>query len=267
MTDLKDYASLSEKAAALALDDDIRLSPDSFASDLDERLPLGGLVLHGPGRRFMSNADLPNLPFEILHMALSHDWYAERETYRRVGLWLLHILFSGRSYAGLSLTHPKSCLKSLWVYLEREEGARSAFLHADRQITYRHYDHFRLPVVRHPFADGASNERYRVTEPNRPAFNFGWSDPAKRYEGNADTADEMILSLTPEGLCAMASLLMDFAAPTNDVVEVNIETPFVGFAATQPLSAEARFWLPGSFGFYADTLDDMSFPPVSGQQG
>ncbi|MBF9045336.1 hypothetical protein HKCCE4037_18510 [Rhodobacterales bacterium HKCCE4037] len=255
MTDLEAYAPLSGTVAALGLDEEARFGPEVFPGALDELTSVGGLVLRGPGRRFVSNADTPNLPFEMVDIALAHDWFAERETYRRVGLWLLHLLFCGRSFAGLRLTHPESRLGTLWVHLEREDARRGGLLRAERRVDYLRYDHFRMPVVRHPFALPGE----RVADADRPMFRFGWSDAGARCAGDYGAADEMILSLTPDGLCAMASLLMDFAADDNAVDEMNLETPVLGFAATQPLSVEARFWLPGSFGFYAETLAQMDF--------
>ncbi|MBL4627606.1 MAG: hypothetical protein JKY00_06130 [Roseicyclus sp.] len=50
----------------------------------------------------------------------------------------------------------------------------------------------------------------------------------------------------------MASLLMDMADPIHGREEINMESPFTGFAATQPRSLEARFRLPNTLAFYCD---------------
>ncbi len=259
MTNLSAYAPLSERVAALGEEDDLALTPGLFPGELAEAEALGNLVIRGPGRRFLSDSSLPDLPFEVTDMSLGHDWYAEAETYRRIGLWLFHLLFSGRDFAGLTLGHPDSRFAELWVLLTRPDLPRSGLLHASGPLRYERYDYVPTPVVRHPFCAPPMGEPERLDPEDRPMFRLGWSVPGERYTGRTESADQVILSVTPEGLCALAGLFLDFAAPRNDVVEINMEPPFVGFAATQPLSLEARFWLPGSFGFYADTLDQMSF--------
>lgn len=55
--------------------------------------------------------------------------------------------------------------------------------------------------------------------------------------------------------------MFDMAHPTLCRDEVNMEPPHIGFARTRPRSIEARFRLPGAFAFYAESLNDLSFPP------
>ena len=255
-TQLEIYASLSRELAGLKLGEGKRvLQASDFPAQIAERSMFDGLVIDRPMSRWVGDADPPTELFEILDRAHGHDWYAEAEGYRRIGLWLFHLLFSGRRFAGLDLCHTQTKARTLWVVLEPmlpEHG----FLTFDAQPRAVSYTYHPAQPVRHPFADF-----YRIhNETDRPMFRFGWTDPTQRYQGDPHQADQIILSLTHAGLVEFACLLLDFALPESTLNEINLETPFIGYAGTRPLSLEARFWLPGSFGFYCDSLDQLTLP-------
>ncbi|MBY6203053.1 hypothetical protein KUV65_16900 [Maritalea mobilis] len=256
-TDLSAYADLSERLATVPADGEMRLTPERFPSGLAEQSPFDGLVLHRPTRRLVSWAGEPDMPFEIIDQSLGHDWFALPEGYRRVALWMLHLLFSGRDWAGLRLTHGNAQIDMLWVLIERPVP-RKPFLDLAAPAAYAACTYIPQEVARHPFADGAMSGGERVAPEDRPMFRFGWSDEAARGRADLSEADQVILSLSPEGLVALAELLLDFARADNRQDEITLEPPNLGFAGTRPLSLEARFWLPGSFAFQAEALDGLT---------
>jgi len=128
-------------------------------------------------------------------------------------------------------------------------------------ITFASYEYGPQEVWRHPFADAAMAPVHRVEELDRPFFALGWSKDADRMQFDTAKADQLILEATPEGIAAMACVLMDMAHPTLGRDEINMEPPLVGFAGTQPRSLEARFWLPGAICFAAEDVASVKIPP------
>ena len=252
------YGTLSSELARAGLADTARvLTLADFPSQFTDRVPFDGLVIYRPTRRWIGDANFLSTPFEIQDLSLGHDWYAEAEGYRRIGLWMFHLLFSGKQFGGLELRHEQSRITNLWVSVEQKRPD-DGFLKFDtvpQPVSYKYYP---AECVRHPFA---KHDRPHLNECDLPMFRFGWSDQTLRYQGNPDTADEIILSLTAHGLAEFATLLLDFALPGSELNEINIEPPFVGIAGTRPLSLEARLWLPGSFGFYCNSLSELVLSP------
>ena len=258
--DLSAYAALSARLPALTSDDEVLIAPGDFAMPLTDHSRFDGLVFDTSFMREINWAGDDDLPFEINERSLGFDAYALPEGYRRFGLWLLHLLFSGRAWAGLTLTHPKSRARSFYVHLQRP--AHPAFgLQISQPETYSGYLYAPQEVWRHPFADHDMSPVHRITPEDRPFFAFGWTQPALRHSWNVSQADQIIYQATPTGIAAMAALLIDMAHPTLGRDEINLEPPLIGFAATQPRSLEARFWLPGSICFPEDSLDQLYMPP------
>ena len=250
---LEAYAELSEDFAALRLEDaHRRLTPEDFPQDLSDLTPFDGLVISLPSRQITGSADRPKAPFEIQDVSFGHDWYAEAEGYRRIALWLFHLAFSGRDFAGLKLCHDQCRVVELWVAVERPYG-RYGLIKFDKSPRVLSCEYYGSGPTRHPFFGEDRIQR----DTDRPLFRFGWSDDAARFRAEPIEADQIIVSMSPEGLAAFASLLLDFAMPWSTLVEMNLEPPFVGFAGTRPLSLGARFWLPGSVAFHSDGLDTL----------
>jgi hypothetical protein len=260
MTDLDAYAPLSERVAALGEDDDLLIEASAFG-DLAEITSFRDIILDNTFCRSIGwTGPGEDRPYEISDRTNGFAAYVEAEALRRIGLWMLHLLFSGRAWAGLALTHPTSRIKHLYVEIDRPEP--STFLKTEGDIRYTAYEHWPLEASRHPFAETAMAGGPRVQPEDRPLFALGWSTRQTDMRPDPTKADQLILAMTPAGLCAMASLFFDMGHKTLGHNEVDMEPPVVGFAATQPRSIEARFWLPGSLGFYADTLDEITLPPV-----
>ena len=261
MTDLAAYAPIAARVADLAEDEELLIAATAFADPLPAVQPFREMILDTAFRRFIG-APGPgeDRPFELLDQTQGFELYIEAEPLRRLGLWLLHLLFSGRDWAGLDLSHPVSRAK--WLYVEIiETGPADSFLSVAEPPRFTSYEHWPQEVRRHAFAEAAMAGAVRVAPEDRPRFAFGWSDPDWNAAWSPRTADQIIWQLTPRGLCALASLFFDMGHPILGLTEVDMEPPIVGFAATHPRSIEARFWLPGSMGFYADSLDGIRLPP------
>ena len=134
-------------------------------------------------------------------------------------------------------------------------------LQRDARPGFSGYVYCPTEVWRHPFADHGMTPVQRVEEHDRPLFAFGWRDTQAAYRWDIAKADQIILQATPDGIAAMAALMIDMGHPTLGRDEINLEPPIIGFAATQPRSLEARFWLPGSIAFPGDDLDGLFLPP------
>lgn len=259
--DLSTYAPLAEKAAALGENDDLRLTLDDFPGPLAEHTTFGGLVLDPGFQRVMTLCGDGDEPFEIVDRTDGFEAYAEPEGFRQMGLWLLHFLLSGRTWAGLQLTHPTTRITHFYAHI-LDDAPRDHCLIVATQRTYEAYEYWPREVWRHPFADAGMTPVHRVAPEDRPFFAFGWSKDAYRCDFDPDLADQLIFQATPEGIAAMGGLLLDMANPTLGREEINIESPVIGFDGTQHRSIEGRFWLPNSDAFYADTLDTLELPPT-----
>ncbi|MBT0957748.1 hypothetical protein IV417_10135 [Alphaproteobacteria bacterium KMM 3653] len=264
-TDLGGYAALSAKLAPLTEDDDLTLTPADFPAPLADHTSFGGLVIDTSFVRSIDWGGETDLPFEIVDQTFGFDALAEPEGFRRMGLWLMHFLLSGREWAGLELTHPTSRAQYFYARI-RPPAPRDHKLKQAAAVSYSEYEYWPTEVWRHPFANAAMARVHRVAKPDRPLFAFGWSRDALKNQFDREKADQIILEATPEGIAAMACVLIDMAHPTLGREEINFEVPGIGFAGTQKRSIEARFWLPNSMAFYCDTLDQLVLPPTASQR-
>jgi hypothetical protein len=252
------YPDLALQLASLAADDCRVLLPSDFSADLAPMTDFCGLVLNKYGGRTICLAEGDDRPFEVEHFVPSHDWFAHAEGYTQIGLWLFHLLFSGRSWAGLRLTHARSNVAELYVQV-RQAKPNDTFLELAEPARYARYSYYPAEVSRHAFADAPMSREARLDAEDRPDFHFGWSDVAQRQKRNLRAVDQVIVTVTPSGLCALAGLLLDFGRADNPVTEVNLEEPVFGFAGVVPGSNEVRLWRPGSLAFWCDSLDDLVF--------
>lgn len=259
--DLPDYADLTAKLATITADDDLLITPADLPAGLPDHLRFDGLVTDTSFIRGIDWVGDADKPFKISDRSLGFNAFALPDGYRRFGLWLLQLLFSGREWAGLKLTHPKSRSRYFYAHVLRPEKELYGLQIATPE-TWSGYLHNPQEVWRHPFADHDMTPVQRLTrEEDRPFFAFGWSDDQQRQQWDIPHADQLIFQATPAGIAAMAGLMFDMAHPTFGRDEINMEPPIIGFAATQPRSIEARFWLPGSLCFPEDSLDDLWMPP------
>lgn len=261
MSDLPAYAALSARVAQMGADDEMIIPPGDFPATLADHSPFDGLAIDTSFTHEIDWAGEGDAPFEIIDRSRGFHALALPEGYRRFGLWLLHLLFSGREWAGLALTHPES--RARWFYARVRRPENPVFgLRNTGPERYADYVHYPQEVWRHPFAGPDMTRVERLRSPgDRPRFAFGWSRDARADQWDVAKADQIILEATPAGIGAMAGLMLDFPHPTLGRDQIDMEPPEIGFAATQPRSIEARFWLPGSLVFPGDRLEDLCFPP------
>jgi len=259
--ELDDYATLSARVVELSMDDDLTFTAAHFPEMLADHTPFGGLVIDTSFVRTVGWAGDGGLPFGITDHTFGFEGFAQAEGFRRIGLWLMHLLLSGREWAGLHLTHPTSRAQYFYARIERP-SPRDHKLRQAAPTLFSEYEYWPQEVWRHPFADVSMVPVHRVDEPDRPLFAFGWSRDGLHHQLDPSEADQIILEATPEGIAAMACLLMDMAHPILGREEVNIEPPIIGFAGTRHRSIEVRFWLPNTLAFHCDTLDQLKLPPT-----
>jgi hypothetical protein len=225
----------------------LRFEPKSFTLPLAAETLFDALVINPNGLFNSSDADPRNAPFEITYRHPVVDLYAPPEGWQWVGLWLLHFLFSDRDWAGLRLTHPRNRqMTHLYVCCERV-GSRLYGLKAAAPLGYSAYTYWPHQVNRNLLANLERKSDW-------PGIYFSWSDEEARRNRWRSQVDQLVVRTTPEGLCILASVLLDFGRNDNDQNEIDVESHLVDRA-----SIAARFWLPGSFGFRETTLDELYY--------
>ncbi len=238
----------------MGAEDEIAFVPGMFA-DLAPMQDLDGLVLRSDGAQTVSRTGAPDFPFEAFDRTQTVAFFAGRDAYRELGVWLLATLLAGRDWGGLRLSHAGTALTHLYVQIVRDRP-RDPFLRMTRSVV-EEWLYFPQSVGRHPFADPPLGDNGRLDPEDRPMARLGWSDGYVRYKARPEEADQLLLEVTPEGACALASLLLDFAMPWGEAPEFDLEAPVTGFAGMKPLSLALSFWLPGSLLFPADDLSTL----------
>ena len=221
----------------------------------EQAVPFPDLIIAKRNRHIGYAGGGEKLPFEIMHQIGAVDFYGYKSSYEALGLYFFQLLFSSESYVHLKLTRPQSEIQDLFLHIDRTV-VKDPFLKTTPLESVQ-YDYFREIVEKFPLSGNGFSER-RLDDEDCPIFLFGWSDDQKSYsEDRIQHADQLILNLTLDGLCALATLFLDMAAQENVQNEVCLEHPSLGFGGVGPNSLEARFWLPNSFGFFCDSLDDL----------
>ena len=209
--------------------------------------------------RFSSAAYAFDLPFELCNAIEGLDFFAYKSTYQRLGVLLCQFLFSDRNYFTLQLPHSTSEIKTLFVFVERQESS-DFFLETEQTETYKSYEYWPSEVDKFEFSKPPFSDRI-VTNKSLPKFNYAWSNEQDSYSSQRiSKADQLVLRLNISGLCELGSLWIDLGRDKNKIDKVCLENPHLGFGGVAPTSLEACFWLPGSIAFYNDDLDELYFP-------
>lgn len=218
-------------------------------------ITFGDLVL-AKRKRNISYADgKEQLPFELTHQIIGVDFYGYKGSYETLGLYLFQLLFSNESYIHIKLTQKQSQIKNLFLHLDRT--VTNDFHLKTKPLIPQQYDYFRETIEKFPLSGSGFSDR-KVPQEDCPSLLFGWSERSQSYhEDREKLADQLIISVSIDGLCALASVFLDMGAEENKKDEICLENPTLGFGGTGVNSLEARFWLPNSFGFYGENLDDL----------
>lgn len=198
-----------------------------------------------------------NLPFEIQHTLQAVDWYGYKETYAVIGLSIISLLFKKTDYIKLKVTHPISEIPTIYIYFDKGSSKKASLVEEGNSIN-KSYEYFRFEVEKFPFS-GVSSSKRNVFEADLPSFTYGWENG----NFNSSTSDaiknanQVIISLTAKGVRELGALFLDMSARKNEQTEVCLENPSLGFGGVCEHSLEARFWLPNSFGFHSENINDL----------
>lgn len=234
--------------------EELLLSNTDFKG-FEQNLDFNELVITKKNRNigFVGHNDA--LPFEINHQVGGVDFHGYKSSYETLGLRLFQLLFSSESYMHLNLSREQSQIRHLFLHLDRT--AAYDYNLKTKPLVAEHYTYFREAVEKFPLSGTGFSERC-LREEDSPVFLWGWSESNLSYQENRqELADQLIISLTIDALGALATVFLDMAAAENELDEICLEHPSLGFGGTGINSLEARFWLPNSFGFYCESLDDL----------
>ena len=165
-------------------------------------------------------------------------FFAEKITYRRLGLLMLACVFSSKvSKVRLVLSHPRSEIRSL--YIESEKAAhRSDFGYFEAP---HHLLHDCGPTKNsyYPLARTALQDR------DLPEFLLTNEKEICETEEDWRRRDTIKGFGTHWGAVTLARLLIDMSIPETEQNEFILEA-YPGHKSVTPWSTEACFWLPGS---------------------
>jgi hypothetical protein len=185
--------------------------------------------------------------YESYYWADALWFYAGRPTYRQLALLILAVVFHPQPVeVHLALTHPASAIRHLIVrYAQPEPETHSGYLTRPYALSY-----WPEATSKHPWADTRSDRE------ELPCF---WLTNREESIGRPEEwerRDTIVGFGTDRASVRLAELLLNASRPDNPVVEYELESE-AGFGGVGRWSAEARFWLPGSYAW-----DPSQWPPA-----
>lgn len=212
------------------------------------------LVIYDGGHRNVSFCLDDQLPVEVIHNNPRAEFLGYKESFLQLGINLVGMVLHQKKVLEISLTHPKSKISKLFMYAEEQIPIQSNFVKYSYQLDIEKFNFFPQEVSRIPFA---SYSKRAILDEHRPGFHYAWADQEENHK-QTTPPDYVVIQAPVEGLLALAELFMDFGRNENKVDEINLETSLYGGMEGSRLgSIETRFWLPGSFLFPEDHLDDI----------
>lgn len=212
----------------------------------------------------LTSASLPRPPAhlatDLLYIEKSlHDYngwfradvvlfHAHKVTYRHLGLLILAVVFHTLPEpVEIELTHPASVIKRLIVESPYKGPADISSGYNTRPYVF---DYWPEDTTRYPWP-------YPLTPPELPCFYLENYDhvPGLTIDEEWAARDAVRGFGTDVGSVRLAELLLNASQPNNPVDEYTLEGDG-GNRKVGYLSAEARLWLPGSFGWNPDAWDD-----------
>lgn len=254
MKDFTTYQKILKEITQLKDDDSFIFTKDMFDNSL-KSITLHDLILRKSTRHISYDTN-EKTPFEIEIKTDAVEWFSYKSVYLNFGVLLFDLLFSDAAYAEIKLNHKQSQIKTLFLYLDRQDDLiqNNVFLEIEQKQTYKSYEYISDVVQKFPFS---SFDKVGVSEESVPSFYLGWSQ--FNSENNTKNANQLIIRLTIESLCKLAALFLNIGRNENTQDEICLEHPTTGFGGVGYNSIESKFWLPDSLGFYSENLDDLSF--------
>lgn len=243
--------ALIDSIKHISADDSITIQKGITNADISEPIILDDILFRKTQRCVSESTEPSELPFEINSYTQSIDCYAYKQTYIRLGLLLFEFLFSDKPYLELHIPHEKSNIRQFFVYLNRT-NTHNPFLKVEQLESYSAYDYWSQEIEKFPFTNLES--KYL------PCFYLGCSDQQFQFsEQRVAKSDQLIMVVSAESLINCAELFLSIGNEQNTQTEICLENPLYGFGGVQEKSMDIRFWLPNSFGFYTDDINDLDF--------
>ena len=162
------------------------------------------------------------------------QWSADKSTYAALGLAILAALFHRQSTVSVRLTSPRSKIKSLVI----EAPGRVDF-HTGLELAAIGLEYTVAPVERHPWSSSG------FTPEDLPWIKLTNTEDCVVTDEQRSQRDCLHGFGSLLGSARLARLLLDFSRPSNDTLEIALESE-AGFRGVAPASAELRLWLPGA---------------------
>lgn len=219
-------------------------------SDLAVRLPIAA---DGCESLTLSAQNLPSPPAEIATDAIyalkgSHvyndwfkidatDFFAQKETYRHLGLLILSAVFHRVPIVAIDLRHPHSEITSLTVEYYFSDFDKLPAGYHTQPFAFKYYPE--LPAW-HPFQQPGR----QVDPRNLPCFNLANSTNRSYTEADWQQRDAIKIFGNDAALVLFAELLLNIGLPQNERTEFALESESGGQRAVGVSSQEARLFLP-----------------------
>ena len=250
---------LIQKLQKLDLDKEFLITKGISKVDISKPIKLTDILFRKKNRS-ISYTTLEDLPFEMNYTINAFDCFAYKETYTLLGVLFLELLFSSQSFLELKIQHQKSEFKQLFIYIDREDGELFRdFLEIENKETYKSFEYYSQKVDKFALSQFPQNTR-TVSKDNLATFLFGCSDRKYNYSKEfVEKSDQLIISTKITGLIQLSELLLDIGRLKNPLNEICLENPIYGFGGVSNQSVDVTFWLPNSFAFYTEKIEDLQF--------
>lgn len=166
-------------------------------------------------------------------------FYSNAETFRSLALLILAVVFRATPRVTVNLTHPESVIRRLVVRSQWASLSKSPHGFCCRPEFFHYWTG---AALRHPW----TLERPDVHL--LPQFELTNIKDAVYSEAERKARDTVIGFGTDAGAVRLAELLLNFSRPQCKIDEIELEGE-AGFRGVAPMSAEAHFRLPDSFGW------------------
>ncbi len=229
------------------------IRPGMSSTDITEPIAIDDMLIKKRNRS-ISYCLPDDPPFEVMDSICGFDIYGYRDGYIRLGLLMFELLFSAQHYIEIQITQSKSDCQQLYIHLDRNnQPSLAPYLRLKTHESFESYEYHIRTLERYPYL--ATHEE----DDALPTFRYSYSGGDAYGIDFMKKADQIIVTTTVSGLVHMAALLLDIGNEHNEQGEIVLENPLYGVGGVSQLSLEVRFWLPGSFGFYTNSLEDLKF--------
>lgn len=224
---------------------------------LIEQLIFSGGITKTPQKLDFAREKLGSLPVEVeasglkitqsqhaygsVHLVETLEFYALPQQYFELGLFLLAAVIAPDGKDRLiHLANQNSKIKTIRIVGRSHWPLEGKFEQSSFELDINPND-----LKKHPWLDDG------IDVNNLPTLNRGNESDYCYSAKDWEDRDWLVLPGGPLAKIRLAELLLKLGHPENDCLEVALEVEG-GFRGVGPLSAEARFWLPGSFGWTPD---------------